>query len=37
MTDLSKCSKPNCNNLAVAVANGWCFKHIKISLFGGVD
>jgi len=37
MTDLSKCNKPGCEGLAVAVANGLCFYHIKVSLFGGKD
>jgi len=34
MNDIIKCSKTDCNNLAIVVSKGLCFKHIKEALFG---
>jgi len=35
MPDLTKCSKGDCDKLAVIVSGGLCFRHIKLALFGG--
>ncbi len=37
MNDFRICSKKDCGDIAVVVAGGLCFKHIKVALFGGKD
>lgn len=37
MNDIIRCNKKGCDKMAVAVADGLCFHHIRIALFGGED